>query len=160
MTAACANLRQGVSFKEPNPTLSGLRRSGPQGAWEGRDEGRALPGGAKSSGAGGACCSRSCSRWRDSPAQHLRLRDSFLEESDGKFQQEPLEPSRVYFTAILSVVVKDRTGQDPPSVTEHSQVAKNHLIPTGNLLFPQVITLILVFFLFNSAFSPKKSHSG
>jgi len=43
--------------------------------------------------------------------------------------------------------MKDRPGQDAVSVTEHSQVAKSYLIPSGNLLFPQVIILINDFFL-------------
>lgn len=55
--------------------------------------------------------------------------------------------------------MKDRIGQDPANVTEHRPVAENHLIPTGNLLFPQVIILIHVFFLLIQYFLPKKSYS-
>lgn len=51
--------------------------------------------------------------------------------------------------------MKDRIGQDPANVTEHRPVAENHLIPTGNLLFAQVIILIHVFFLLIQYFLPK-----
>lgn len=51
--------------------------------------------------------------------------------------------------------MKDRIGQDPANVTEHRAVAENHLIPTGNLLFPQVIILIHDFYLLIQYFLQK-----